>query len=133
MTRVKKGVHALKRRRSVLKQTKGFRHGRSTKERQAKEALLHAGNYSFAHRKDKKSHNRKLWNIKINALGRELGISYSKLIDALKKKEILLDRKILADLAENNPEVFARVIENIKSKRREEIVLKEKIYTLILL
>ena len=53
MTRVKKGVHALKRRRSVLKQTKGFRHGRSTKERQAKEALLHAGNYSFAHRKDK--------------------------------------------------------------------------------
>ena len=114
MTRVKKGVHALKRRRSVLKQTKGFRHGRSTKERQAKEALLHAGNYSFAHRKDKKSHNRKLWNIKINALGRELGISYSKLIDALKKKEILLDRKILADLAENNPEVFARVIENIK-------------------
>ncbi|MFA5937172.1 MAG: 50S ribosomal protein L20 [Candidatus Paceibacterota bacterium] len=114
MTRVKKGVHALKRRRSVLKQTKGFRHGRSTKERQAKEALLHSGNYSFAHRKDKKSHNRKLWNIKINALGRELGISYSKIIDGLKKKGILLDRKILADLAENNPEVFSRVIKSLK-------------------
>ena len=113
MTRVKKGVHALKRRRSVLKQTKGFRHGRSTKERQAKEALLHSGNYSFAHRKDKKSHNRKLWNIKINALGRELGMSYSKIIDGLKKKGILLDRKILADLAENNPEVFSRIIKNL--------------------
>ena len=114
MTRVKKGVHALKRRRSVLKQTKGFRHGRSTKERQAKEALLHAGNYSFAHRKDKKSHNRKLWNIKINAGARELGMSYSKLIGALKAKNILLDRKILSSLAENNPIVFARVLENIK-------------------
>jgi large subunit ribosomal protein L20 len=114
MTRVKKGVHALKRRRSVLKQTKGMRHGRSTKERQAKEALLHAGNYSFAHRKDKKSHNRKLWNIKINAGSRELGMSYSKLIGALKKKKIELDRKILADLAENNPKTFAKVLESIK-------------------
>ena len=114
MTRVKKGVHALKRRRSVLKQTKGFRHGRSTKERQAKEALLHSGNYSFAHRKDKKSFNRKLWNIKINASTRELGMSYSKFIDGLKKNKILLDRKILADLAENNPAVFARVLESIK-------------------
>ena len=114
MTRVKKGVHALKRRRSVLKQTKGFRHGRSTKERQAKEALLHSGNYSFAHRKDKKSYNRKLWNIKINALSRELGISYSKLIGTLKKKNILLDRKILSDLAQNQPLVFAKVIESLK-------------------
>jgi len=114
MTRVKKGVHALKRRRSVLKQTKGFRHGRSTKERQAKEAILHAGAYAFAHRRDKKSHNRKLWNIKINAGSRELGMSYSKLIDALNKKKILVDRKILADLAEHNPETFARVLKSLQ-------------------
>src|SRR4026209_2854102 len=114
MTRVKKGVHALKRRRSVLKQTKGMRHGRSTKERQAKEALLHAGNYSFAHRKDKKSHNRTLWNININAGARELGMTYSKLIDALNKKKVLIDRKILADLAENNPKTFAKVLESVK-------------------
>ena len=114
MTRVKKGVHALKRRRSVLKETKGFRHGRSTKERQAKEAILHAGNYAFAHRRDKKSHNRKLWNIKINAGARELGMSYSKLIDGLNKKKILLDRKILADLAEHHPATFAKVIEAVK-------------------
>jgi large subunit ribosomal protein L20 len=114
MTRVKKGVHALKRRRSVLKQTKGMRHGRSTKERQAKEALLHAGNYSFAHRKDKKSHNRRLWNIKINAGSRELGVSYSKLIGMLKKNKIELDRKILSDLAENNPKTFAKVLASLK-------------------
>jgi large subunit ribosomal protein L20 len=114
MTRVKKGVHALKRRRSVLKQTKGMRHGRSTKERQAKEALLHAGAYAFAHRRDKKSHNRKLWNIKINAGARELGMSYSRLIDALNKKKILLDRKILSDFAEHHPETFARIIEKVK-------------------
>ncbi len=114
MTRVKKGVHALKRRRSILKQAKGFRHGRSTKERQAKEGLLHAGTYAFAHRKDKKSDFRKLWNLKINAASRESGLTYSKLIDALKKKNIVLDRKILADLAENSPETFKRVLAKAK-------------------
>ncbi len=114
MTRVKKGVHALKRRRSILKQTKGMRHGRSTKERQAKDALLHSGNYAFAHRRDKKSHNRKLWNIKINAGSRENGMSYSKLINALKKKNIILDRKILANFAEYSPATFAKVLEAVK-------------------
>lgn len=114
MTRVKKGVHAIKRRRSILKQTKGFRHGRSTKERQAKDALLHAGAYAFAHRRDKKSHNRKLWNIKINAGARTEGVSYSRMMDGLKKKGITLDRKILADLAENHPEAFKKVLAAIK-------------------
>ena len=97
-----------------MKQTKGFRHGRSTKERMAKDALLHAGSYAFAHRKDKKSHNRKLWNIKINAGARELGMSYSKLIGALKKKNIELDRKILSDFAEHHPETFAKVLATLK-------------------
>ena len=114
MTRVKKALHALKRRRSVLKQTKGFRHGRSKKERQAKDALLHAGAYSFAHRRDKKSHNRKLWNIKINAGARELGVSYSVFMGALAKKKILIDRKILADLAENHQKTFAKIVETVK-------------------
>ncbi len=91
-----------------------MRHGRSTKERQAKEALLHAGNYSFAHRKDKKSHNRKLWNIKINAGSRELGMSYSKLIGALTKKKIMLNRKMLADFAEHHPATFAKVLAAVK-------------------
>jgi len=122
MTRVKKGVHALKRRRSILKQTKGMRHGRSTKERQAKEALLHAGSYAFAHRKDKKSHNRKLWNIKINAGARELGMTYSKLIDALHKKSIMLDRKILSDFAQHHPETFARILAMVKIEKIKEKV-----------
>ena len=97
-----------------MKQAKGFRHGRGKKERQAKEALLHAGAYAFAHRKNKKSHNRKLWNIKINAGARELGMSYSRLIDSLKKKNVLLDRKILADIAHHHPATFARVLESTK-------------------
>ncbi len=114
MTRVKKGVHALKRRRSILKQTKGFRHGRSTKERQAKDALLHAGSYAFAHRRDKKSHNRKLWNIKVNAASREQGVSFSKLMGALKKKNIELNRKMLADFAEFHPKTFQKIVEASK-------------------
>jgi len=113
MTRVKGGVTALKRRRNVLKQTKGYRFGRSTKERQAKEAIFHAGTYAFAHRRDKKSDFRRLWQIKIGTMSKTLGISYSKFIDQLKKKEIGLDRKILADLAENNPETFKRITEQL--------------------
>ena len=110
MTRVKKGVNALKRRRSRLARTKGFRHGRSTKERQAKEAILHAGAYSFAHRKDKKGDARRLWNVKISYASKEAGTSYSKVMGGLKKKGILLDRKILATLVEENPETFKKVL-----------------------
>ena len=110
MARVKKGKNALKKRRNILKQAKGYRFSRSKKERMANEALVHAGSYAFAHRRDKKNDFRKLWNIKINAGARPEGISYSKLIGALKKKDIKLDRKILADLAENHPEVFKKVV-----------------------
>lgn len=114
MTRVKKAVNALKYRKNLLKMAKGYRFGRSKKERQAQEAVFHAGSYAFAHRRDKKSDFRKLWNVKINASLRQLGTTYSKFIDKLKKKGIALDRKILADLAENNPETFARIVEQTK-------------------
>jgi len=87
MTRVKKGVNALKSRKNILRRTKGFRHGRSTKERQAQEAIFHAGAYAFAHRKDKKGDARKLWNVKISYGAKELGTSYSKLMGGLKRKE----------------------------------------------
>lgn len=110
MTRVKGGVGALKRRRNVLKKAKGFRFGRSTKERQAKEALLHAGEYAFAHRRDKKRDFRALFQVQINAVARQHGVSYSKFIDMLKKKKIGLNRKMLADLAENNPQVFEKIV-----------------------
>ena len=114
MTRVKRGVIKAKRRRKVLSQTKGYRFGRSTKEAQAKEAIMHAGAYSFAHRKDKKSDRRKLWQVKINAAVREHGITYSKLMDALKKKGIVIDRKILATLAQDNPKTFERIVKSLK-------------------
>src|SRR3989338_2148601 len=103
MTRVKKGVNALKSRKNILRKTKGYRHGRSTKERQAQEAIFHAGTYAFAHRRDKKGDARRLWNVKISYVAKEAGTSYSKLMGALKKKGVLLDRKILATLATESP------------------------------
>ena len=110
MTRVKKGVNALKTRRNVLAKVKGYRYGRSTKQRQATEAIFHAGAYAFAHRKDKKSDARKLWNVKISYAMKEAGSSYSKFIGALKKKNVMLDRKILAGLAGENPETFKKIV-----------------------
>ncbi|MFA7315712.1 MAG: 50S ribosomal protein L20 [Candidatus Paceibacterota bacterium] len=109
MTRVKRGVIKNKRRKNILSQTKGFRFGRKNKEAAAKEALNHAGAYSFAHRKDKKADARTVWTLRINAAIRPFEMSYSKFIDGLKKKNIGLDRKVLADIAENNPETFARI------------------------
>src|SRR3954471_10752373 len=98
MTRVKKGVNALKNRRNVLRQTKGFRFRRSTNEAAANEALAHAGAYSFAHRRDKKGDFRRLWNVKINAALRAIDekFTYARFIGAAKKKGLLLDRKSLA-------------------------------------
>lgn len=110
MSRIKRGTTKLKRRRKVLKRAKGYRFGRSKKEKQAKEALLHAGAHAFAHRRKKKREFRKLWNIKIGAKTKEFGISYSKFIHLLKKQKVGLDRKILATLAEEKPETFERVM-----------------------
>ena len=113
MPRVKKGVNALKRRRSVLKSAKGFRFGRGNKEREARTALLHAGVHAFAHRRDKKNDFRRLWNVRINAASRPLGVSYSQLIAKLKKNKIELDRKVLATLAAEQPAVFERLIKSL--------------------
>lgn len=114
MTRVKRGKISLKRRRNVLKQAKGYRFGRKSKEKLAKQAILKAGTHAFAHRRKKKGDFRRLWQIKINAAAREQGISYSKLMDKLKKANVGLDRKILADMAENKPEVFSKIVESVK-------------------
>jgi len=115
MTRVKRGVLKTKTRRNILKQVKGYRFGRSTKEAMANDAIAHAGAYAFAHRRDKKGVNRRLWNVKINAGLRPLGWSYSKFIGAMKKLNMEVDRKILADLALNNPETFSRFVAQIKA------------------
>ena len=114
MPRVKGATTKLKRRRNLLSRVKGYRFGRSTKTREARTAFLHAGTHAFAHRKDKKNDFRRLWNIKIGAGVKAFGLSYSKFIDMLKKKDVDLDRKILADLAENNPDTFQKVVEFVK-------------------
>ena len=113
MPRVKRGTIGAKRRRSVLKQAKGYRFGRSTKEREARTAILHAGVYAFAHRRDKKNVRRRLWEVKLNAALRPLGYSYSKFIGQLEKKQVELDRKVLAQMAEFQPELFTRVVKAI--------------------
>src|SRR5579859_1986868 len=114
MPRVKRGTIANKRRANVLKHTKGFRWSRKSKERAAKEALLHAWTHAFRGRKEKKRNYRMLWTVKIGAAVRGEGMSYSKFIDALKKNKIELDRKILADIAEHEPEVFKKIFAKVK-------------------
>ncbi len=114
MSRVKKGTNALKSRKNILRKVKGYRFGRSTKERQANEAIFHAGSYAFAHRKDKKGDFRRLWNVRMGALLKAEGLSYSKFIPALKKANIALDRKILAQIATESPETFKKIIAAVK-------------------
>jgi len=113
MARVKKGVNALKTRRNVLKQVKGYRFGRSKKEKQAYEAIAHAGTYAFAHRRDKKGDFRRLWNVRLNAALREGGLTYSKFIDSLKKAKIDLNRKMLSEIADTNPEILKKIIAKV--------------------
>ena len=116
MARSKGGVGSLKRRKNILEMTKGYRFGRSTKKKQAREAIFHAGKYAFAHRKDKKNDYRKLWAVRINAGLDHIDekFSYSKLIGALKKTNITINRKMLSLLAERSPETFARVVAKVK-------------------
>ena len=114
MARVKRGMMHLKRRKNLLKRTKGYRWGRKSKITLAKPAARKAGVYAFAHRRDKKGNFRRLWQIQINAAVREHGLSYSKFIDLLKKHKIELDRKILAQLAREYPAIFNKIVEVVK-------------------
>ena len=114
MARVKRGTIKAKRRRNVLSLAKGYRFGRSTKEKQAKEAVRHAGVHAFNHRRRKKADFRKLFTVRLNAAVRKFDMSYSAFINALKKKEIQLDRKILSHLAAEHPETFERIVKDVQ-------------------
>ena len=114
MARVKRGVTANKRRKNTLKMVKGYRFGRSTKERMAKDAIFHAGTHAFRDRRTKKRVYRNLWTLRINAAAREAGWSYSKFIGALKAAGITIDRKALAGLAKDHPEAFTRFAATLK-------------------
>jgi large subunit ribosomal protein L20 len=98
-----------------LKRVKGYKWGRKSKIRLARPAMLKAGVYAFRDRRAKKRSFRNLWNLKINAAVRELGLSYSRFINLLKTANVVLDRKILADLAENHPAIFSKVVSAVKS------------------
>ena len=116
MSRIKRAVQARKHRKHLMKHAKGFQYGRKSKFKLAKDALRHAWTYAYRDRKVKKRAFRNLWNLQINALARENGITYSRLIEGLKKKNIELDRKVLSELAKEYPEVFIKIVEEVKAK-----------------
>ena len=116
MTRVKRGVTSCKKRKNVLRQTKGYKWAGKSKERTARERLLHAGLHAFNDRRKKKRVMRRLHQIQLGAASRAEGLSYSRMIDGLKKAEIQLDRKILAQLAQKHPETFRLVVKQANQK-----------------
>lgn len=113
--RVKGGIVSAKKRKKILKLAKGYRTTRSKLYKNAKEAVFRAGNYAFRDRKARKRVFRRLWITRINIATRLRGVTYSKFVNLMKKANIELDRKILADLAVNDPAVFDKIIEKIKA------------------
>ena len=110
MTRVKRGTTANKRRKKVIKMAKGYKWGRKSKYKAAKDAVRHALTYAYSDRKKKKRNFRQLWNIKINAASRKDGLTYSQFINKLKKANIEVDRKILAYLAETSRKFLIKLL-----------------------
>ncbi|MDE0331502.1 MAG: 50S ribosomal protein L20 [Nitrospinae bacterium] len=119
MTRIKRGVTKRKRHKKILKMTKGHQGGRHSLFRQANESMLHAYSYAFAHRRERKGDMRKLWNIKINAAARANGLNYSNFIRGLRLAGIEVNRKMLADIAMQDPDGFAQIVETAKQSLEE--------------
>ncbi|MBP6942512.1 MAG: 50S ribosomal protein L20 [Candidatus Buchananbacteria bacterium] len=115
MPRVKRGVIHTKNRRNILKKAKGYRWGRKNRIKLAKTAIMKAGAYAFRDRRTKKRVIRRTWQVKLNAAVREHDMSYSQFIAGLVKANISLDRKVLAELAEKQPAVFAKIVEKVKA------------------
>jgi large subunit ribosomal protein L20 len=114
MSRVKRSVHARKKRRATLERTKGFRGEAHSSYRRAKEALLKADSYAYRDRRNKKRDFRRLWIARINAAARREGMTYSQFMHGLRLAEVELDRKILADIAVRDPETFRRFAERAR-------------------
>jgi large subunit ribosomal protein L20 len=116
MTRIKRGVNKRRRHKKVLKMTKGHQGVRHTLYRRAHESMIHALQYAYAHRKERKGDMRRLWNIRINAAARANGISYSKLIHGLKLAGVEVNRKMLSEIAIHDPDAFSQVVERAKEQ-----------------
>jgi large subunit ribosomal protein L20 len=114
MARVKRSVHAKKKRREILAAAKGYTGTRRTRYRAAKEQLMHSGAYAYRDRRDRKAQFRKLWIARINAAVRPHGMNYSRFINGLKAAGVEVDRKILADLAVHDPQAFAALVDVAK-------------------
>ena len=121
MSRVKRSVHARKKRRATLERTKGFRGEAHSSYKRAKEALLKADSYAYRDRRNKKRDFRRLWVVRINAAARENGLTYSQLINGLKNAGNTLDRKSLAELAATSPAAFSAVAAQAKTALRAEV------------
>jgi large subunit ribosomal protein L20 len=115
MARVKRSVHAKKKRREVLRAAKGYTGSRRIRYRAAKEQVQHSGVYAYRDRRDRKAQFRRLWIARINAAVRPHGLSYSRFINGLKSAGVDVDRKILADLAVHDPAAFAGLVETAKA------------------
>ena len=114
MARVKRSMMKTKRKSKILKLAKGFRNARSTKYKQAKQGVIRAGQHAFAHRRKKKREMRKTWQVKISYAVQDMtGLSYSKFIDVLTKKNVQVDRKVMADMIENDAAAFKRFLESV--------------------
>lgn len=111
MPRVKRGVIRHKRHKKILKMAKGYRGSKSKLYKVARQQVLKSGNYAYAHRKLKKREFRKLWIARINAAARENGTTYSRMMHGLKVAGVDIDRKVLADLAVNDPQGFKELAE----------------------
>lgn len=114
MARVKRGVTAKARHKKVLKQAKGYYGARSRVYRVAKQAVIKAAQYAFRDRRQRKRQFRQLWIVRINAAAREFGLSYSRLMDGLKKAGIEVDRKVLADIAVKDKQAFSQLAQSAK-------------------
>lgn len=114
--RVKRGVSAHAKHKKILTSAKGMQHYRTRSYRLAKQGVIKSLRYAYRDRRNKKRNLRALWITRINNASRELGLSYSQLIAGMKQKNITIDRKILADLAVNNPEAFKAIVNTVKEK-----------------
>lgn len=114
MSRVKRGKSHLKHRKNLLKRVRGFEAGRKNLIKLARTADLKAGAYAYSDRRVKKRNFRQLWEIRINAAARELGLTYSRLMGGLRKKGVQLDRKVLSQIAADHPAVFKTIAESVK-------------------
>lgn len=114
--RIKRGIATKKKHKKIKKQVKGFLKSTQASIKRSKQAILHAGESAFRGRKEKKRNFRRVWNVQISAGLKPFNLSYSKFIFLLKKNNILLNRKMLSNLAQKNPQIFGKIVDEVKKE-----------------